>query len=115
MKRLMLILAAVVVGLCTLALPPAPARKASARTVTIDTSKWYHIINRRSGKCLDMQGANFTPGAHLIQYTCHDGANQKFQFTDMGSGYYRLEVAHSHQCVDQIGASRLAFGGAQRI
>jgi Ricin-type beta-trefoil lectin domain-like len=106
MKRFMLILAAVVAGLCTLALPPAPARKASARTVSIDTSKWYHIINRRSGKCLDMQGANFTPGAHLIQYTCHDGANQKFQFTDMGSGYYRLEVAHSHQCVDQIGATQ---------
>jgi Ricin-type beta-trefoil lectin domain-like len=106
MKRLMLILA-VVIGLSALALlPPVPTRKASARTVSIDTTKWYHIINRRSGKCLDMANANFTPGAHLIQYTCHNGANQKFQFTDMGSGYYRLEVEHSHQCVDQLNATQ---------
>jgi hypothetical protein len=106
----MLILA-VVVGLSALALlPPVPTRKASARTVSIDTSKWYHIINRRSGKCLDMANANFTPGAHLIQYTCHDGANQKFHFTDMGGGYYRLDVAHSHQCVDQLNAVSTAGG-----
>ncbi|MDQ5838959.1 MAG: RICIN domain-containing protein [Acidobacteriota bacterium] len=110
MKRLMLILA-VVVGLSALALlPPVPTRKASARTVSIDTTKWYHIINRRSGKCLDMANANFTPGAHLIQYTCHNGANQKFHFTDMGSGYYRLDVAHSHQCVDQLNAVLTAGG-----
>jgi len=94
---------------CT-SLSPLSASKVSARTVSIDTSKWYHIINRRSGKCLDMRFANFVNGEHLIQYTCHDGANQKFQFQDMGGGYYRLEVAHSHKCVDQLNATQTPGG-----
>jgi hypothetical protein len=92
MKRLLLPLAVVVVGLCALALPPAPARKASARTVTIDTTKWYHIINRRSGKCLDMANANFTPGARPFVVS--------------------LSTA---SLFPAFGSSRLDFGGAQRI
>lgn len=68
----------------------------------IDTSKWYRIINQRSGKCLDMRFANRTPGERLIQYGCHSGDNQKFQFETASDGYYRIIVGHSRMCVDQL-------------
>ena len=68
----------------------------------IDTSKWYHIIAKHSGKCLDLRYANRVYGERLIQYTCHSGDNQKFQFETASDGYYRIVVGHSRQCVDQL-------------
>jgi len=70
----------------------------------IDTTKWYRLIAKHSGKCLDMQGANLVNGSNLNQFDCHLGDNQKFQFRSVGDGYYRIVIGHSRRCIDQLGA-----------
>lgn len=38
----------------------------------------YHMAFRHSGICIDVQ--NPDNGSNIYQYSCHDGANQKFRF-----------------------------------
>ena len=89
---------AVVGGLLTVA--PAPASAA-----TVDTTAWYVLVNRNSGKALDVNGASTADGANLIQWTRSNTYNQQFQFVDSGGGYYRLKARHSGKVVDVNGAS----------
>lgn len=102
MKRLLFLLA-VVAGLSALALSPAH-RVAQAQS-GISTTAWYNIVARISGKCLDVVGGGTSGGARLVQYTCHGGDNQQFQFQSVGSGLYRIVAGNSGLCVDQVNAS----------
>ncbi len=46
----------------------------------------YRIINRNSGKCLDVEDASTDDGANLIQYTCTSGAtHQMFSMESLKS------------------------------
>jgi hypothetical protein len=92
------VLVAVVGGLLTV-----PATSASAATV--DTTAWYVLLNRNSGKALDVNGASTADGAKLIQWTRSDAYNQQFQFVDAGGGYYKLRARHSGKVADVQGAS----------
>ncbi|XVV00719.1 non-reducing end alpha-L-arabinofuranosidase family hydrolase [Actinosynnema sp. CA-248983] len=90
--------AAVAGGLLTVATTAATA-------ATVDTTAWYVLVNRSSGKALDVNGASTTDGANLIQWTRTNANNQQFQFVDAGGGYYKLRVRHSGKAVDVLGAS----------
>ncbi|MET8764732.1 non-reducing end alpha-L-arabinofuranosidase family hydrolase [Lentzea sp. NPDC004782] len=90
--------AAVVGGLLTVV-------PTSASAATVDTSAWYVLLNRNSGKALDVNGASTADGASLIQWTRSDTTNQQFQFVDAGSGYYKLRARHSGKLADVQGAS----------
>ncbi len=51
----------------------------------------YHkLINRRSGKALDVYQANLQDGANLVQWADNGGANQRWHVTDAGGGYRTL-------------------------
>ncbi|MEU4522613.1 non-reducing end alpha-L-arabinofuranosidase family hydrolase [Amycolatopsis sp. NPDC024027] len=89
---------AVAGGLLTVA--PAPASAA-----TVDTSAWYVLLNRNSGKALDVNGASTADGANLIQWTRSNATNQQFQFVDAGGGNYKLRARHSGKLADVLGAS----------
>jgi hypothetical protein len=83
----------------------AVALATSASAATVDTSAWYVIINRNSGKALDVSGASTADGARIHQWSRHDGNNQQWQFVDSGGGYYRLRARHSGKVIDVSGAS----------
>jgi len=68
-----------------------PASVASVASVRVKA--------RHSGKCADVNGASTSDGAAIIQWTCHTGANQQWQFEDVG-GYFRLKANHSGKCMD---------------
>ncbi|TQM85272.1 glucose/arabinose dehydrogenase [Saccharothrix saharensis] len=70
---------------------PVPAASAA----TVDTSAWYVLVNRNSGKVLDVYGRSTAEGARIAQYTRNDGAWQQWQFVDSGGGYYRIRSRHS--------------------
>ncbi|UOB08337.1 RICIN domain-containing protein [Streptomyces sp. HP-A2021] len=72
----------------------------TAQAATVDTNGWYVLVNRGSGKALDVSGGSTADGAALSQWTRHDGANQRFQFVDSGGGYYRLKAQHSGKVLD---------------
>ncbi|WIX89640.1 non-reducing end alpha-L-arabinofuranosidase family hydrolase [Amycolatopsis sp. DG1A-15b] len=84
---------AVVSGLLTVA-------PTTASAATVDTAAWYVLLNRNSGKALDVNGASTTDGAGLIQWSRTNATNQQFQFVDSGGGYYRLRARHSGKVLD---------------
>lgn len=77
----------------------------SASAATIDTTAWYVLVDRNSGKALDVDGMSSNDGARIIQWTRNDGANQQWQFVDSGGGYYRLRSRSSGKVLDVSGAS----------
>lgn len=77
----------------------------TAQAATVDTSASYVLVNRGSGKALDVAGAGTADGAALSQWARHDGANQRFQFVDSGGGYYRLKAQHSGKVLDVLNNS----------
>ncbi|WP_328382147.1 RICIN domain-containing protein [Micromonospora zamorensis] len=73
--------------------PPAAA-------ATIDTNAYYVLVNRHSGKVLDVRDTSTADGAVIQQWSRNDGEWQQFQFVSSGSGYYRLKARHSGKVVD---------------
>jgi beta-xylosidase len=76
-----------------------------AAAATVDTSAWYTLVNRNSGKALDVYGAATTDGARITQWTRNNGANQQWQFVDSGGGYYRLKSRSSGKVLDVFNRS----------
>ncbi|GAA3422130.1 hypothetical protein GCM10018952_71140 [Streptosporangium vulgare] len=71
-----------------------------ASAATIDTSAWYVLVNRNSGKVVDVLDRATADGAPIAQWARNDGAWQQWQFVDSGGGYYRLRSRHSGKVVD---------------
>lgn len=82
------------------AVDPAPAEAA-----TVDTNAWYVLVNRNSGKALEVSGSSTADGARVGQWTRNDAAGQQWQFVDSGSGFHRLKARHSGKVLDVAGAS----------
>ncbi|GEA86857.1 non-reducing end alpha-L-arabinofuranosidase family hydrolase [Cellulomonas cellasea] len=90
-----------------LAVATAPA----ASAVTIDTNASYVLVNRGSGKALDVYNLSTADGARITQWTRNDGAQQQWQFVDAGDGYYRVKSRLSGKVLDVYNFST-ADGGA---
>jgi hypothetical protein len=78
--------------------PVVTASPASAATV--NTNAWYVLVNRNSGKALDVYNLATNDGARITQWTRNDGNWQQWQFVDSGGGYYRLRSRHSGKVLD---------------
>lgn len=63
------------------------------------TSATYTLVNRNSGKCLDVNGASTADGANVQQWTCNGGQNQRWRVEDAG-GYSRLVNVQSGKVLD---------------
>lgn len=58
-----------------------------------------------SGKCVDVVSASTADGAEIAQYGCNGGSNQRWEFRDLGTGYYQIVAGHSGKCLDVDAAS----------
>ncbi|MET8761927.1 family 43 glycosylhydrolase [Lentzea sp. NPDC004782] len=72
----------------------------TASAAIVDTNASYVLVNRNSGKALDVYELATADGARISQYTRNDGAWQQWQFVDSGGGYYRLKSRHSGKVLD---------------
>ncbi|GAA1391041.1 family 43 glycosylhydrolase [Catellatospora chokoriensis] len=72
----------------------------SAQAATVDTSAWYILVNRNSGKALDVYNFSTADGGRITQWTRGTGNNQQWQFVDSGNGYYRIKSRHSGKVLD---------------
>ncbi|WP_082159682.1 RICIN domain-containing protein [Micromonospora sp. HK10] len=79
--------------------------QAAPAAASVDTNAWYVLVNRNSGKALDVYGASTADGARITQWTRNNGTNQQWQFVDSGGGYYRLKSRNSGKVLDVNGAS----------
>jgi glycosyl hydrolase family 62/ricin-type beta-trefoil lectin protein len=93
------VLAAVVVGSVLAVTAPA------AHAATVDTAASYVLVNRNSGRALDVCGSSTADGACVQQWARHDGTNQQFQFVDSGGGFFRLRARHSGKVLDVLNSS----------
>ncbi|HEX6342193.1 non-reducing end alpha-L-arabinofuranosidase family hydrolase [Umezawaea sp.] len=71
-----------------------------ASAATVDTSAWYALVNRNSGKAMDVSGTSTADGAVVQQWARHDLGNQLWQFVDSGGGYYKLKSKNSGKVLD---------------
>jgi cytochrome c peroxidase len=60
----------------------------------------FMLRSRQTQQCIDIEGASRQPGARVLQWSCHGGTNQVFQWRDG-----MLVARHSNQCLDVFGAS----------
>ncbi|WP_127500723.1 non-reducing end alpha-L-arabinofuranosidase family hydrolase [Actinoplanes solisilvae] len=72
----------------------------SASAATIDTSAYYILVNRNSGKALDVYNLATNDGARITQWARNDGSQQQWQFVDSGGGNYRLKSRLSGKVLD---------------
>lgn len=94
-------------GLGTVALAAGlvVAAAPAASAVAIDTTAWYQLVSRHSGKAIEIAGGSTADGAAIQQWSRGGGTNQQFQFVDSGGGYYRIKARHSGKVIDIANAS----------
>nr|WP_239163659.1 non-reducing end alpha-L-arabinofuranosidase family hydrolase [Actinoplanes rishiriensis] len=71
-----------------------------ASAATVDTNASYVLVNRNSGKALDVYNLSTADGGRITQWARNDQAQQQWQFVDSGGGYYRLKSRHSGKVLD---------------
>lgn len=66
-----------------------------------DERAYYGLIDRGSGRCLDVASASMASGAPAVQWEFTHASSQQWRFVPLraGSEYYRIEARHSSQCL----------------
>nr|WP_225858758.1 RICIN domain-containing protein [Streptomyces albicerus] len=65
----------------------------------------FRLVNRRSGKALDVSGAGTADGGKIIQYTSSGATSQQWRFLPNADGSFRLAARHSGKVLDSPGGS----------
>ena len=81
--------------------------------IQVDSSKTYRIVNRNSGKALNVVGGSTSDGASIEQYSYGGWASQQWQLTALGNGFYKITNVNSGKLMDIYAAS--TADGAQNI
>ncbi|WP_408996697.1 non-reducing end alpha-L-arabinofuranosidase family hydrolase [Streptomyces scabiei] len=92
-RRLLAVLSPLLLVAAFLGAQPAAA-------ATVDPNASYVLVNRNSGKALDVHNRATDDGARITQWTRNDQAQQQWQFVDSGGGYYRVKSRHSGKVLD---------------
>ncbi|MFB8411526.1 non-reducing end alpha-L-arabinofuranosidase family hydrolase [Streptomyces albidoflavus] len=71
-----------------------------AEAATVDTSASYVLVNRNSGKALDVHNMATGDGARITQCSRNDQSQQQWQFVDSGGGHYRIKSRLSGKVLD---------------
>jgi endo-1,4-beta-xylanase len=74
-------------------------------STSIDSSAWYVLLNRNSGKALDVYNLATNDGARITQWARNDGSQQQWQFVSSGDGYYEIRSRLSGKNLDVSGRS----------
>ncbi|MFJ3202491.1 non-reducing end alpha-L-arabinofuranosidase family hydrolase [Streptomyces sp. NPDC086989] len=93
-RRLLAVIAPLLLLATCLSVQPAGAAPA------VDTEASYVLVNRNSGKALDVYNLATGDGARITQWTRNDQNQQQWQFVDSGGGYYRIKSRHSGKVLD---------------
>ncbi|MFZ3561586.1 non-reducing end alpha-L-arabinofuranosidase family hydrolase [Streptomyces sp. BH055] len=93
LRRLLALLAPLLLVAGFLGAQPAAA-------ATVDPNASYVLVNRNSGKALDVYNMATSDGARITQWPRNDQAQQQWQFVDSGDGYYRVKSRLSGKVLD---------------
>lgn len=93
LRRLLAVLAPLLLVAGFLGAQPAAA-------ATVDPNASYVLVNRNSGKALDVYNMATSDGARITQWARNDQSQQQWQFVDSGDGYYRVKSRLSGKVLD---------------
>jgi arabinan endo-1,5-alpha-L-arabinosidase len=71
------------------------------------------LVSKLSGKAIDVSGKSTADGADVIQWSYGGSANQHWDLTHLGNGYYSLRAVHSGKSME-VWQSSTADGGDVR-
>ncbi|MGW5861365.1 non-reducing end alpha-L-arabinofuranosidase family hydrolase [Streptomyces sp. NPDC055239] len=94
LRRLVTVLSPLLLMAAFLSAQPAAA------AATIDSNASYVLVNRNSGKALDVYNMATNDGARIAQWPRNDQSQQQWQFVDSGDGYYRVKSRLSGKVLD---------------
>jgi hypothetical protein len=66
---------------------------------------YFKLVNRKSGKALDVYQGNLADGTQLVQWADNGGANQQWHVADIGGGYRTLLNRNSGRALAIAGTS----------
>ncbi|KAB1110919.1 family 43 glycosylhydrolase [Micromonospora aurantiaca] len=92
--------AAVVVSAAAVLAAGVVAGMPPASAATVDTSASYVVVNRHSGKAMDLYDWSTAENAPVNQWTRNDLAVQQWQFVDAGGGFYKVRSRHSGKVLE---------------
>ncbi|MBT0993346.1 RICIN domain-containing protein [Cellulomonas sp. DKR-3] len=105
--------AALAAGAVMVASVGVVAMGSSASAADVDTGATYVLVNRNSGKALDVYNFSTADGARITQWARGNGSNQQWRFVDSGNGYYRVKSVLSGKVLDVYNFS--TANGAQVV
>jgi hypothetical protein len=88
-------LAVAIVAALAVGTGAAHAQPLHSVTISTDASLEYLV--------LDVSGGSTRPGAEIIQWAAHSGANQRWNFVDMGDGTQEIVNQNSNMCLTTDG------------
>lgn len=68
-------------------------------------SEFYRIVNRNSGKAVDVNGGSTNNGGNIIQWDYSGGNNQQWKLNALGDGNFAILNRNSNKAMDVNGAS----------
>nr|WP_254330383.1 RICIN domain-containing protein [Corallococcus exiguus] len=74
----------------------------------------YRLVNKASGRCVDINGPSTADGATIHQWACHTGTSQQWSMEATDSGYYRFVSRHSGKALDVKEVSTADGAGLQQ-
>ncbi|NRD63080.1 RICIN domain-containing protein [Corallococcus exiguus] len=74
----------------------------------------YRLVNKASGRCVDINGPSTADGAIIHQWACHTGTSQQWSMEATDSGYYRFVSRHSGKALDVKDVSTADGAGLQQ-
>ena len=93
--RITVALTALLTGIAALVIPASPAQAA-----TVDPDAWYVLVNRQSGKVMEVRDGSTADGAVVLQWDRTDAASQQWRLVDTGSGWYQVVNRASGKSLD---------------
>ena len=70
-----------------------------------NSNKCYRIINKKSGKAVDVYGSGMGNNCNVIQWPYQGNANQQWRFLSLGKGYFKVMARHSGRNLAAHGTS----------
>ena len=71
----------------------------------IDPNTYYKIINRKSGKAVDVPGSNTANNVQLVQWDDVGNNNQQFRIIASSDGYYTIVNSGTNKALDNAGST----------
>jgi pectate lyase len=77
----------------------------NANAATIEQGVYYNIVNRHSGKAIQIEGSSTAENAMVVQATRSSATSQQFRFEPSATGWWRIINRNSNKAINVVNGS----------